>query len=390
MTRLLPLVLVPLCATAFAEPKPAPFSAKLHPELGKQRGNLLYSPASVAIALGMTREGARTTTADEMDKVLGAENRADAKALLALAAPQDHKPGEPMPPELAIANRIYAEKTLAIAPGFLEVTKRDWQAPAEQVDFKTAPEPARTAINRWVATQTHDKIQDLVPPNGVTNDTRMVLVNAIYLKAQWQTPFLAGMTRPSAFAVAGAKKHDVPTMHGVMDARWGAHAGARVLDVPYYAGRGPRLAMLLVVPDGKDLAAVESAYGSEGIQPFVDALGAFGSAQIALPKFEVASGSDLAKPLAALGIKRAFTTDADFSGLAKEPTKISAVFHKAWAKVDENGTEAAAATAVVMDKGGGAMQKPHDFAVDRSFLFFIHDDKGHVLFGGRIVDPAAK
>src|SRR5262249_3488041 len=149
MTRLLPLVLVPLCATAFADPKPVPFAAKLHPELAKQRGNLLYSPASVAIALGMTREGARGATADELDKVLGADNRADGKAVLALATVQDHKPGEPAPPELAIANRIYAEKTLAVAPDFLEVTKRDWQAPAEQLDFKTAPEPARTTINSW-------------------------------------------------------------------------------------------------------------------------------------------------------------------------------------------------------------------------------------------------
>ena len=145
--------------------------------------------------------------------------------------------------------------------------------------------------------------------------------------------------------------------------------------------------MLLVVPDGKDLATVEAAYAREGFAPFLAAVQGGGKADVALPRFEVGTTLELTDVLDALGVKRAFTDDAQFAGISKLPTKISGVIHKAWVKVDEKGTEAAAATAVVMAEIT-AVQIPHPFKVDRSFLFFIHDNKGNVLFSGRIVDPS--
>ena len=179
-------------------------------------------------------------------------------------------------------------------------------------------------------------------------------------------------------------------MHTVAYATWGAHAGAGTLDLPYFSGGGPRLAMMLVVPDGASLATVEVSYANEGIQAFLAATKASGDADVALPKFEVGTTFDLASTLVDLGMKVAMSDAADFSRMSKVPTAISRVSHKAWAKVDEAGTEAAAATAIVMNETTSvAVQKPHSFAVDRSFLFFVHDDQGNVLFGGRILDPSA-
>jgi serpin B len=180
-------------------------------------------------------------------------------------------------------------------------------------------------------------------------------------------------------------------MRTIAGATWGNHSGARMLDLPYASGGGPALAMLLVVPDGSSLATVETSYAKEGIQPFLASVKTGGKVDVALPKFEVGTSFDLTPTLGALGMKLAFSDGADFSGMSKVPTSISAVIHKAWAKVDENGTEAAAATAVVMleTTAVAIAMPPHPFAVDRSFLFFIHDQEGNVLFGGRIVDPSA-
>jgi len=322
--------------------------------------------------------------------VLGATAGADAKALLAATAPRPHVEGEPMPPELAIANRVFADTTTPFEQAFLDTTKNDYGAPAERLDFRTDSDGARQRINAWVEDRTHDRIKDLLAPGTLDSLTRMVLVNAIYLKAQWQTPFEEAATAPAKFAIAGGAAKQVPTMHTIAYARWGDHGGARMLDLPYASGGGPQLGMLLIVPDGKDLPDVERAYARDGVLPFLAATSHGGKADVALPKFEVGTTFELADALGALGMRLAFSDRADFSGLSPVPTKISAVVHKAWAKVDEKGTEAAAATAVVMAEitSVSVEPPPHPFKVDRSFLFAVHDDKGNVLFAGRVIDPS--
>ncbi len=334
----------------------------------------------------MVREGARDQTAAEIDRVLGATNSSDAKAFVGRFKTPPRKPGGRMPPELAVANRIFVDAAMPLEPSFLDVTRKGYQAPAQLLDFRNRAGQARITINRWVAAQTHDKIKDLLPKEAVAGDTRMVLVNAIYFKAHWVTPFPQQATRPAPFLVAGDSSKPVPTMHVTAPARWGDHAGARMLDLPYYSATGPQLGMLVVVPEAQDLATVEAAYADEGFAPFMAAVNDAGTADIALPRFEIGMSFDLTPALDALGIKRAFTDAAQFDGISKVPTSISAAVHKAWAKVDETGTEAAAATAIVMQVT--SEQVVHPFNVDRSFLFFIHDDKGNVLFSGRIVDPS--
>ncbi len=399
--RVISLALLASMTTAYADapagrkappPKPAaPFAAKLDGELAKQKGNLLYSPASISIALAMTGEGARGDTATAMNRVLGGDPAKTAKDLTTSFKTPKQEPNRPTVPELAIANRLFGDKTTVFEKPFLDVTSTEYRAPVETVDFRKAPDASRTHINDWVAKQTRDRIKNLIPSQAVDSATRMILVNAIYMKASWATTFEKPLTKPAPFAIDGAKSKKVDTMHMTGGASWGAHSGARTVDLPYYSAGGPQLGMLVIVPDGKSLADVEAAYAAEGLQPFLAATSNRGLAAVALPKFEVGTSFELSDPLTKMGMGLAFSDRADFSGMSKVATHISAVVHKAWAKVDENGTEAAAATAVVMGESAVMSRPtPHAFDVDRSFLFFIHDDRGNVLFGGRIVDPSVR
>jgi serpin B len=378
-------LLASLAPAATAAPPPSidRFGAKLHAEVGKQRGNLVYSPASIALALAMTREGARATTATEMDAVLGAGARAEARALLATLAKPAGKPQPDVasPPELSIANRLFGELTMPFDRSFVELTRDGYGAPIEGVDFKHHPEEARAKVNAWVEHQTKARIKNLLAKGTIDNLTRLVLVNAIYLKAQWMTP--------AKFMIEGTGGRQVSTMRTEAPASWGDHAGARMLDLPYVAGPGrSQLSMLLVVPDSAKLDAIEAAYSKTGLAPFLAATTSHGKVNVALPKFKIGTDLDLGASLAAMGMKRAFTDQAEFPGISEVPTKISKAIHKAWVQVDEKGTEAAAATAIVMTEITAVDPTPvHDFPVDRSFVFFIHDQDGTVLFGGRVVDP---
>lgn len=365
------------------------FGARLHAQLGTQPGNLIYSPSSMAIALAMTREGALGKTAAEMDAVLGAQAGAEARALLKALA-SDGKQGGPT---LAIANRLFGEQQLAFEKAFLDLTRDGYGAPLELVDFKKSHDAARQRINRWVETQTKDKIKDLLPSGSIDNLARLVLVNAIYLKAQWAQQFEKERTRAAASAVAGGASKQVPTMHGLVGGKLGSHGGARTLDLPYQAAPGgPQLSMLIVVPEGKTLAEVEARYARDGLAPFLAATTRATEVDVALPKFKIATGLELADTLKAMGMKRAFVEgEAEFGGMTKrERLFISKAIHKAFVEVDEKGTEAAAATAVVMTRETASIRPAAPvFKADRSFLFFIHDQHGSLLFGGRVLDPSA-
>ena len=392
------LALAALTLTAHANPDPKPrsidqFAGRLHSEVGKTKGNLIYSPLSIGIALAMTREGATGETATQMDAVLGKGTGADAKALgkSMKSSPKADK-NAPMAPELAIANRLFSDKSMPLVKRFLDITRDEYGAPIESVDFVGDREAARLKINKWVEDQTKNRIKDLIPKGILTGLTRLVLVNAIYLKAQWETPFAPALTKPRDFAVAGAATKQVPTMHGLIDgASWGAYAGGRVLDLPYAsAPNGPRLGMMIVVPEtGKNLDAIEAAYVKEGLIGFLKSAKHHGNVEVAMPKFKIGSDLKLNEPLKKLGMPRAFSEGAaQFDGMTTaERLHIAHVLHKAWIEVDEKGTEAAAATAVVMATESAPAGKPHSFHVDRSFAFFIHDQHGTVLFGGRVIDP---
>jgi serpin B len=398
LTSLILLASLSIGASADSTQKPKSidrFAAKFHGEAGKTKGNLIYSPMSIGIALAMTREGATGTTAKQMDDVLGKDTGTDAKALrVAMKSSPGAKtdPNTPAPPELAVVNRLFGDSKVTWVKRFLDVTGGEYGAPIEGVDFRKNANGARIKINKWVEEQTKNRIKDLLKPGIVDGLTRLVLVNAIYLKAQWLTPFEVSNTKPADFAVTGAAKVKVPTMHGTVDGSHGTYAGARLVDLPYAAGpKGPRLSMMIVVPDSAKLDAIEATYTKEGLAGFMKSLkGA--ELQLALPKFKIESEFLLNEALGKLGMPRAFSElEAEFDGMTKdEKLHISKVIHKAFVEVDEKGTEAAAATAVVMATEGAAMHKPIPFKVDRSFAFFIHDASGTVLFAGRVQDPSKK
>ncbi len=369
------------------------FAFALWPRLGQPGKNLAFSPASLSIAFAMVATGARGETATQIAKVLrfGSDTEGVANAWgrlsRALTAPE-------RPVKVRIANRLFGERTYAFLPGYLEKTKSVFDAPLEPVDFKTAAEPARTRINAWVEERTEKRIRDLLPPRALDELTRLVLVNAIYFLADWEDPFEKARTREDDFTLAGGAKKKVRMMHGSTSARFAKVDGAKVLDLAYV---GHDVVMRFVVPSTNDgLAALEKSLTADKLASYGKAL-ATTQVDMSIPRFEIASDAiPLADHLVALGMPIAFDKDkADFSGIAspadpRERLHVSKVFHKAFVKVDEKGTEAAAATAIAMGAGGGMPPKAEPFVADRPFLFFILErSSGLVLFAGRVAEPDA-
>ncbi len=373
------------------------FGFDLYKQLRAERGNLTFSPASITTALAMTWGGARGETAAQMKQVLHLEGGPDevmqAAGKLA-AALQD--PARPI--VFRVANRLFGEKTCRFETPYLDATKAAFGASLESVDFKGAPEPSRHVINRWVEDKTQDRIQDLIPPGGVNADTRLALVNAIYFLGDWMEPFAKEATRPEPFFTSAAQKKDVPTMHTGERLRFAQKEGWKALELPY---KGGQMSMLLVLPDKVDgISALESSLTAPGLDAIVKAL-ATTRVIVSLPRFEVnpPNSLPLRDVLVKMGMPVAFDRQrADFTGIANPPSPddrlvIGEVFHKAFVKVDEKGTEAAAATAVVMMRAGAALrpEQPVEFKADHPFLFFIRDHgSGMVLFMGRVADPAAR
>jgi len=371
------------------------FAFDLYRGLGAGAGNRAISPASVSMALSMAWAGARGGTAVQMQSVLRFEGSPDAmmqaSGRLATAL-QD--PSRPV--VFRIANRLFGEKTSEFEPAYTDATRAALGAGLEPVDFKRAAEKARLLINGWVEEKTEKRIRDLVPRGGVDRETRLVLVNAIYFLGDWAEPFAMESTRPAPFSVAASTKKDVPTMHAVESFRFVAKDALKAVELPY---KGGQMSMLVVLPDAVDgLPALEASLTGERLEGITRSL-ASTRVHVSLPKFEVdPPGSlPLGEALRALGMADAFSpSQADFTAIADPPDPrdrlfLSEVFHKAFVKVDEKGTEAAAATAAVMERAASILAPPVVFKADHPFLFFIRDNaSGMVLFMGRVADPSSR
>ncbi len=354
-------------------------------------GNLVFSPASISMAFAMTYAGAAGTSAEEMRNVLHfPEGSAihDAAGSLLKTWNTDASAYQ-----LKLVNRLFGEGSYSFEKPFLTQVESSYHAALETLDFKTAPDAQREHINSWVAEQTENRINDLLPAPSINSDTRLVLVNAIYFLGSWATPFVVESTADLPFLVKGKKRVPVPTMSQVEYHRFGEVDGARLLELAY---KDSPLAMTLVLPNKADgLPALEKALNSETLQEWLTALSPE-KVSVHLPRFELKDARlPLVDSLKALGMKLVFSRgDADFRTMANPPAKadrlfISAAFHEAFVKVDESGTEAAAATAVVMARAGGAPTPPKEFHADHPFLFLIRDtESGAILFLGRVVDPS--
>ncbi len=371
------------------------FATELWSQLRGTGGNLAVSPASITLALAMTWGGARGDTASEMKQVLHFEGTAEEIMASAgrLLQAWNTSTG---PALLRVANRLFGAKDFTFEKPYLEKTRAAFGAPLEPVDFAAGVEATRRSINDWVAKQTEDRIQGLLPEGSLKpKQTKLVLVNAVYLKASWATPFSEESTRPEPFFLTRTETKEVPLMHRTGDYRFVQTDGVKVLEIPY---EGEELAMVFVLPEeAEGLEDVERNLTSARLSEWIDALGRE-RVNVVLPRFEVRpeSSIQLGDALVAMGMARAFSPDeADFTGMANPPRPeerlhISKVFHQAFVKLDEKGTEAAAATAVVMmTRSAMRPREPKDFRADHPFLFFLRDTtSGMILFMGRVADPA--
>lgn len=365
------------------------FAFALWSKLASPSGDFAYSPLSVELALAMTWLGARGQTAAQMKQVLGFDvTAADAADL---AGRYTRSLGGPV--TIRAANRLFGDKTYRFEPSFLDASARYFGAPLEALDFRRAVEASRARINQWVAAETRDRIKDLIPAGGVSADTRLVLVNAIYFLADWDRPFTKQATRPAPFHTSATAQHDVPTMHQRLHASFTEDDAASVIDLPYVGGG---FAMTIVLPKQIDgVAAIERGLSAQRFAAWI-AAESTADVDLALPRFTIdpPGAVDLRTALEGLGMPDAFECrKADFTGIARPAGElcITHVFHKAFVKVDEKGTEAAAATAVTVTRSAVPGGQPKQFHADHPFLFFLRDAGSNtILFAGRVADPVAK
>lgn len=379
------------------------FANLLHGALRKEQGNLFFSPASVRLALAMTAMGARGKTAEELTAGLGLDKDPAATAA-GFAAILDSFAQRSKPPAtlgeqewerqealrrlstVAIANRIWPQAGRHFEQPFLDLLATRFGAPMQPLDF-AATETARKTINGWVAERTQQKIPELLMPPDVTPSTKLVLTNAIYFKAQWDEPFLESATADAPFTTAAGKKVSARMMRRVDHMKYAETPLYQAVELPYADGS---LSMTILLPrPGKSLAEVEAkAFAAPAAAMIAERV------SLQLPRFKIEARFALAETLAKLGMSSAFQYGpADFSGMdGTRELYIGNVVHQAVITVDENGTEAAAATAVGMRAGAAApTAPPKAFIADHPFAFFIRDARtGLVLFAGRLADPSAK
>jgi serpin B len=368
------------------------FGADLYGRLPAS-GNLVFSPVSIATALRLVLLGARGETAAQVTSALHLASPDDAgpglRAVSAILG--DLAAGELT---LRAPNTVWVQSGLPLEPGFTAALATAAAVALRDADFRRAAEQARQEINQFIWDQTEDKISDLLSPGVIDAGTSLVLASAVYLKAAWARPFPAGATQDAPFHPDPGPQITVPTMRVRARLRYLRGDGFQAVELPY---AGTRLAMVIVLPDGPP--GPGSGDPASRIGNPASRLGgvlaglAPRQVTLALPRFRVTSGFALRPVLAALGMPLAFTPEADFSGITTaERLRIDEVVHKAYIDVNEEGTEAAAATAVVMTASARIMdpEPPVELIVDRPFLFAITDPRsGLPLFLGRVTDPAS-
>lgn len=372
----------------------AAFGTDLYGEVASEPGNLAISPYSVAAALAMTRVGAAGETAAEMDEVLHATAIDDLSvAFGSLDGVLATRPGEfPSPDpegdalvlELSFGNALWPQTGFPFDDEFLATLAEQFGAGVNVVDYVADAEGARQLINEWVADRTADRIPELLQPGVVDAMTRLVLTNALYLNAPWEEPFEESATSDETFTLLDGATVTVPMMRMEEDLGYLGGDGWQAVRLPYVGGD---LSMIVLVPDVGSFADVEAGLAASLLAEVADGLSSR-TVRLGLPRWEYRTQLGLNDPLRALGMEQAFDDRADFSAMSPEPLVVSEVVHEVFVSVDEEGTEAAAATAVVMAETAMPVDVV-ELTVDRPFLYWIVDEPtGAVLFLGRVLDPA--
>ena len=368
------------------------FAFDLYHALGEKEKNLFYSPYSISVALAMTYAGARGETESQMadalrfrlsqDRLHSSLNSLDIK----LASRGEGGDGF----RLSIANAIWGQQGYRFLPGFLDVLALSYGAGLRPVDFVEAPERSRATINDWVADRTEDRIKDLIPDGAIDVDTRLVLTNAIYFKAAWESQFEEGSTVERAFNLLDGGVVQTPMMTQTTVFGYAGGDGYLAIDLPY---KGNEMSMAILVPDAGEFSNFAASLDADLVSRALAEMSAR-HVQLTMPLFKFESQLSLNETLKAMGMPNAFDgSSADFSGMngvscMDNPTclRITDVVHKAFVAVDETGTEAGAATGVMF----GMESMPKQVVIDRPFIFLIRDmETGAILFVGRVMDPGA-
>ncbi len=378
----------PQALKAFAQ-ETNQFGFDLFQQLRRQEGNLFFSPYSIQSALAMTTTGARGDTAQQMTKVLhlsddvarftGMEQGLMASLL-----------NQPKGYDIRIANALWGQNKHPFIPEFISLVQRSFRAEGRTMDFTKEPDQCRLTINAWVETQTNDRIKDLLPSGSITPFTRLVLTNAIYFKGTWLTPFSKNLTKPLDFSLTADQKIKNDMMYRSGQMTYVENDDLQVVELPYEGGR---LSMIVVLPKKKDgLGDVEATLTSEKLNSWITTMKAV-KVNLTYPKLKTTYSASLSKTLPVMGMVNAFeSSKADFSGMdGTRELSISEVVHKAFCEINEEGTEAAAATAVVMRAASAVPIKeppPVEFKADHPYLYLIRDTQtGSLLFLGRVADP---
>jgi serpin B len=368
------------------------FAIDLYGQLREQPGSLFFSPESISTAFAMAYAGANGQTAAEMQQVfhftLPPERLHPAMGALLTGMNAPHKGYA-----LSVADALWAEQDEKFLPAYLKLVETNYSAGFHPVDFKTSPDAARGIINGWIEKQTNNKIQNLLGPGTVTPLTRLILTNAIYFKAAWADQFEKNGTKNEDFHLSAGKTIQAPMMHN-----WGGYEyfkgpAFQALLLPY---EKDEISMLILLPDDIDgLAALERSLTAENLHKWIASLSYAEEVIVSMPRFKITQQFELSSTLENLGMKAAFDSNsADFSAMTgNKNLLISAAIHKAYIDLDENGTEAAAATAVVIGMAMAAPPlspppPPIVFTADHPFLFLIRENaSGAILFMGRVADP---
>lgn len=368
------------------------FAVELYLQASEDAGNdnVFFSPFSISAALGMTWAGAVDETEEEMARVLHfvlpIETTCQAFGSLidrlGLGDVEGAQRREPF--TLSIANGLWVQNGYNLLSDFVARVESDFNAVVRNLDLIGDPEGSRITINNWVAQRTADRILDLLPRGIINSDTRVVLTNAVYFKANWQSPFQVYCTRDDSFYRQDGTSVTVPMMTQTEFFRYVSTEGCSAIEMDYVGGTA---SMLIILPD--------SSLGDFEADLSADLIGTIRSRMtqrdvaITMPRFELTGSMSLNQMLIDMGMPTPFTTTADFSGFTGAPDLfISEVFHKAFVKVDEKGTEAAAATVVMAIES--APLSPVVMRIDRPFIFLVLDQQtGLILFMGRMMDPSA-
>ncbi len=359
----------------------------LYKKVARGPGNFVFSPTSISLAFAMAQQGAGGETAAEMARVLHSDGKTGfaewQKALLALGKG---------PIQLDLANSLWGQKSYPFAPSYFAALQHDFGAKAEAVDFPTSFDKVRLAVNAWVEKKTHDRIKDLLAPRTVSARTRLILANAIYFKGNWAHQFKKEATQDVAFYSPG-DTHPVKMMATNADFRYGNYGDVSVLEMPYEKSD---LAMDVVLPHAVNgLPDLEQKLDAATVDRWMKSLHSAEDVDVQIPRWKGDKTVPLTDVMQDLGMKKAFSEEqADFSKMLTPNAGpdnrlyISYAIHKAFILVDEKGSEAAAATAIVLNRAAAVMQ-PTTFHADHPFLYMIRDTKsGAILFLGRVTDPA--